>query len=230
MNVFPIHLFWSVVYLFLHATHSWPAVGPSNTGVLYGASIGGVLVFLLLTASILAFLGIAMRKYYTAKHHRKSQEDIADYASVPIAPWPTVGVDLRPDLPQRRKEIHVEKNVAYDKYQLEQQPANEAEKDGTRTSGLRCGTQVQGNEITSNVDTSETDCNRTSVIGFDDDGYPIMQRTGDILYMDVLPPQTDPKDTATASEFQVTKEHSSKPKHNQDMECNDDDGYPSLCP
>ncbi len=167
-------------------SHPYPAVGQSSTGVLYGASIGAVLVFFL-CASTIAFLSIAMRKCYTAKHHRESQVDIADYASVVIVPTaPTVGVGLRPDLPQRRKEIHVEKNVAYDEH------------------------------------------NRTSMIGFDDDGYPIMQRTGE--YMDVLPPQTDPKGTATASEFQETKEHSSKQtKHNQDTEC-EDDGYPSLWP
>ncbi len=221
-----MHLLWLLVFTCNSSLSC--CIGPSSTGVLYGASIGGVLAFFLLSACTIAFLSIAMRKCYTAKHHPESQVDIADYASVVIVP--TVGVDLRPDLPQRRKEIHVEKNVAYDKYQLEQQPANEAEKDGTKTSGLRCGTQVQGNEVTSNVDTSETDCNRTSMIGFDDDGYPIMQRTGDNLYMDVLPPQTDPKDTATASECQVTKEHSSKQtKHNQDTEC-EDDGYPSLWP
>ncbi len=168
-----------------------------------------------------------MRKCYTAKHHRESQEDIADYASVAIVP--TVGADLRPDVPQRRKEIHMDVNAAYGKCQSGKEQANEAEQDSTRSSGLRCGAQVHVNEITSTVHTCETDFNRTPMIGFDDDGYPIIHRTGDILYMDVLPPQMDP---AAMSATRVSKEQCSKPKPqaHHHAECDEDDGYPRLWP
>ncbi len=175
-------------------------------------------MFLLLTAGII-IIAIVGRIYY--RRHRKSQETIADYASVAI-----IRVELRPDLPQRRTNVHMESNGS-DRCQLEEQPANEKSKDASRSSRFSCPTEVNVNEISSNA--AEIGCDQSSMIGFDDDGYPVMQRTGGI-YMDVLPPQTDPKVTTTVSESQVTKDQCSKQRCHQDTQCAESDGYSSLWP
>ncbi len=202
-----MHTIVDIIYLSLfYKEHTTAGGGTSSPAILLGASIGSVLVFIL-TANAIAFLSIAGRKHYKRRH--RSQEVISDYASVIIVP-----VATRPDLPQRIP-MHTEKNVAYGSHQSGKQSANEDEKSATKISGVRW-----------NVD---TDPDQASMIAFDDDGYPVMQRSG-TLYMDVLPLQTYPKVIATASESQVTKEHCSKPRHPQDTEYNGNDGYPSLGP
>ncbi len=89
----------------------------------------------------------------------------------------------------------MESNVAYDTGQLDK-PDGDRETDFTRNSGRGCATQVQANVIITNVYTSESDGDRRSMISFDDEGYPKMQKTDDTLYLDVLP---NPTVTTTAS-------------------------------
>ncbi len=108
-------------------------------------------MFLILIATTLSFLIIAGRIYY--RHHCESQDVTADYANNVI-------------VPQRGKKIHVDSNVAYDRFELEKRDI---------------------------VDASETDCDRASMVQLDD-GYPVMQETGDVPYME------DPKVASMAKE------------------------------